>query len=112
VAITDEASAARAATALLERGVKTVMITLGAEGAYVAGEDFRGLVPGFRVIPVDTTAAGDVFNGALAIALAENTPLPDAVRFANAAAALSVCSHGAQPSVPARHDIDAFLSSR
>jgi ribokinase len=112
IAIADEASAARAATVLLERGVKTVLITLGARGAYVAGEEFQGIVPGFSVTAVDTTAAGDVFNGALAIALADQTPLPDAVRFANAAAALSVCSRGAQPSVPNRRDIDAFLSSR
>ena len=112
VAIADEASAARAANVLLDRGVKTVLITLGPQGAYVAGEEFQGIVPGFSVTAVDTTAAGDVFNGALAIALAEKNPLPDAVRFANAAAALSVTRLGAQPSVPTRRDIDTFLSSR
>lgn len=112
VAIENEVGATTAATALLARGVKTVLITLGPQGTYVAGEEFRGIVPGFSVTPVDTTAAGDVFNGALAIALAEKKPLRNAVRFANAAAALSVTKRGAQPSAPSRRDIDAFLSSR
>ena len=111
VAIEDEAGAARAATALRARGVHTVLITLGPRGTYVAGEEFQGMVPGFIVTAVDTTAAGDVFNGALAVALAEKAPLGGAVRFANAAAALSVTKRGAQPSVPSRRDIDAFLSS-
>jgi len=60
---------------------------------------------------VDTTAAGDVFNGALAVALAEARPLSDAIRFANAAAALSVTKLGAQPSAPRRADIESFLAS-
>ncbi len=112
VTIENEVGVTTAATALLARGVKTVLITLGPQGTYVAGAEFRGVVPGFSVTPVDTTAAGDVFNGALAIALAEKKPLRDAVRFANAAAALSVTKRGAQPSAPSRRDIDAFLSSR
>ena len=112
VTIENEAGAATAATALRARGVETVLITLGVQGVFVAGADFCGIVPGFSVTPVDTTAAGDVFNGALAVALAEKKPLQEAVRFANAAAALSVTKLGAQPSAPWRQEIEAFLSAR
>ena len=70
-----------------------------------------GIVPGFKVKPVDTTAAGDVFNGALAVAMAEGRPLAEAVRFANAAAAISVTRLGAQPSAPKRAEIEQMLKS-
>jgi ribokinase len=66
-------------------------------------------VPGFKVKTVDSTAAGDIFNGALSVALVEGKALPAAVRFANAAAALSVTQLGAQPSAPNRADIEKFL---
>jgi ribokinase len=75
----------------------------------VASPQFSGWVPAFAVDPVDTTAAGDVFNGALAVALSEGQPLATAVRFANAAAALSVMQLGAQPSAPHRQQIEDFL---
>ncbi len=104
------AAAARAADRLRARGVGTVIVTLGAQGAFVASAGFRGRVPGFKVKPVDTTGAGDFFNGALAAALAEGRPLTDAVRFAHAAAALSVTRPGAQPSAPTRAEIDRFLA--
>ena len=106
---TDQA-AARAADRLLTRGVQTVILTLGARGAFVATKEGRQLVPGFKVKPVDTTAAGDVFNGALAVKLAEGRPLIEAVRFANAAGALSVTKLGAQPSAPTRREIERFLA--
>ncbi len=109
IAVSDAASAQCAADALHGRGVETVIVTLGAAGAYVAGAGFTGLVPAFPVTAVDTTAAGDVFNGALAVALAEGEPLPDAVRFGCAAAALSVTKLGAQPSAPQRADVEAML---
>jgi ribokinase len=112
IKVSDEFSAARAAATLRRRGVETVVITLGARGAYVNGPGERRLVPGFKVKPVDTTAAGDVFNGALAVALAEGKALADAVRFANAAAALSVTKRGAQPSAPRRREIVRFLKAR
>ena len=67
-------------------------------------------MPGFKVKPVDTTAAGDIFNGALVVALGEGRDLIESARFANAAAALSVTRMGAQPSVPTRREIDEFLS--
>jgi ribokinase len=104
--------AGRAADWLLARGVGTVIITLGRRGALVATKEGRTLAPGFAVKAVDTTAAGDIFNGALAVALVEGRPLPEAVRFANAAAAISVTRLGAQPSAPARAEIDAFLAAR
>ena len=102
--------AARAAAALQASGIETVIVTLGARGVFVASGEFTGAVPAFPVEPVDTTAAGDVFNGALAVLLAENRPLLSAVRFASAAAALSVTRLGAQPSAPSRRDIEALLA--
>jgi len=102
-----------AAEALLAKGPKTIVLTLGARGAYVAGAGVSGtLVPGFAVRAVDSTAAGDVHCGALAVALVERRPLLEAVRFANAAAALSVTKLGAQPSAPQREDVEALLSGR
>jgi ribokinase len=109
IAVNDDASAAAAAAKLRARGVQTVIITLGARGAFVATEKGDQLVPGFKVKAMDTTAAGDVFNGALAVALAEGQPLDLAVRFANAAAAISVTQLGAQPSAPTRPEIEKFL---
>jgi ribokinase len=100
-----------AAGALLKKGLRIVMLTLGARGVFVATSDIREWVPGFQVDPIDTTAAGDVFNGALAVALAENRPLLEAARFANAAAALSVTQLGAQPSAPRRDQIETLLDS-
>ena len=100
----------RAVRKLMRRGVAQVIVTLGARGALIANEHGTELVPGFRVRAVDTTAAGDIFNGALAVALAEGQPLHKSVRMANAAAALSVMRMGAQPSAPARRAIDQFLS--
>ena len=104
---TDMAEAARK---LMGRGVKAVLITLGARGVFVADEKNRTIVPAGKVKAVDTTAAGDVFNGALAVALAEGRALLDAARFANAAAALSVTKWGAQPSAPERKDIERFIA--
>lgn len=109
VPVIDDDSAAKAAGRLLKRGVRNVILTLGRRGALVAGVDLRQRVPGFKVTAVDTTAAGDVFNGAFAVALGEGRPLLDAVRFANAAAAISVTRFGAQPSAPKRREIDRML---
>jgi ribokinase len=109
IQVTDDAAAARACARLRSRGVGTVILTLGARGAFLADAGGQRLVPGFKVKAVDSTAAGDIFNGALGVALAERKTLPDAVRFANAAAALSVTRVGAQPSAPVRADIERFL---
>lgn len=112
VEISDEESLREAARALIDAGVKTVVITLGPEGAYISGPEHEGMAPGFRADPVDTTAAGDTFNGALALALVEGRPLFEAMRFAGAAAALSVGKMGAQPSIPFRRDIEEFLQGK
>jgi ribokinase len=112
IRIRNQSAARRASTHLLNAGVGMVIITLGKRGAWLATSTQQRLIGGFKVAPVDTTAAGDVFNGALAVALGEGRPVEVAVRFANAAAALSVTRPGAQPSVPRRAAIDRMLSSR
>jgi ribokinase len=109
IKVDSEPSAAKAAAKLRTRGVKTVIITLGARGAFVAAGDGELMVRGFKASAVDTTAAGDVFNGALAVALGEGQTLAEAVRFANAAAAISVTRLGAQPSAPTRREIEKML---
>ncbi|HEX4414132.1 MAG TPA: PfkB family carbohydrate kinase, partial [Lacipirellulaceae bacterium] len=112
VKVTDEVSCSRAADILLGKGIKTVIITLGGRGSYVATATSAQLVPGFKVKAVDTTAAGDTFNGALAVALAEGMPMLDAVRFANAAGAISVTRLGAQPSAPKRSEVEKLVSGK
>jgi ribokinase len=112
IAVNDEGAAAKAADALLRRGVENVILTLGARGAFIAGRQGRGMVKGYKVKAVDTTAAGDVFNGTLAVALAEGKSLLDAAQFASAAAAISVTRLGAQTSAPTRKEIDRMLATR
>jgi ribokinase len=109
IKVTGPDAARKAGRILLKRGVATAILTLGSQGAWIATRDCEQHVAGFKVKAVDTTAAGDTFNGALAVALAEGKSLLEAVRFANAAAALSVMKRGAQPSVPRRTKIDALL---
>jgi ribokinase len=112
IAVNNDDDAARAALALHDKGIATVIITLGSRGVWLS-ENGRGkLVPGFKVKAVDTIAAGDTFNGALVTALLEGKMMADAVRFAHAAAAIAVTRPGAQPSVPWREEIDAFLQQQ
>lgn len=111
IKVTDPAAAAKACSKLRSRGVGIVILTLGGRGAFLADADGPRLVPGYKVKTVDSTAAGDIFNGALGVALAEGKTVLDAVRFANAAAALSVTRLGAQPSAPSRADIEKFIRS-
>ncbi|MBA7803693.1 ribokinase [Citrobacter freundii] len=112
IRVENDEDAAKAALALHAKGIHTVLITLGSRGVWasVNGEGHR--VPGFKVDAVDTIAAGDTFNGALITALLEETPLPEAIRFAHAAAAIAVTRKGAQPSVPWREEIEAFLGQQ
>ncbi len=110
VAVNDETTASQAADVLHKKGVNTVMVTMGAKGVYVSSKEFSGMVPTLSVKAVDATAAGDVFNGALAVAMAEKMPLREAVSFANTAAALSVTKLGAQPSAPTREEIKKALA--
>ncbi len=112
IQVRNEADAARAAETLRARSVDTVIITLGSRGAFISSDEFTGYAPCFSVECVDATAAGDVFNGALAAALTEGKEIREAVRFACAAAAISVTRMGAQPSAPKREEIEAFLNAR
>ncbi|MGK0706541.1 ribokinase [Yokenella regensburgei] len=109
IRVENDEDAARAAGVLHDKGIETVIITLGSRGVWasVKGEGQR--VPGFKVKAIDTIAAGDTFNGALVTALLEDKPLAEAIRFAHAAAAIAVTRKGAQPSVPWRKEIDEFL---
>lgn len=104
--------AARAAKALHDKGIATVIITLGSKGVWLSQNGEGKLVAGFRVKAVDTIAAGDTFNGALVTALLEGKQMDSAVRFAHAAAAIAVTRPGAQPSVPWRKEIDDFLAQQ
>ncbi len=102
----------KAAIRLAEMGPETVIITLGAQGSYIRRRSEQFYLPPFKVSPVDTTAAGDTYCGALAVALLEGQSLRDATIFATAASAISVTRMGAQPSIPTRQEIDAFLKER
>jgi ribokinase len=95
-----------AAKDLCARGVRSVVVTLGERGALLVEQEGSRLFPAYPVQPVDTTAAGDAFNGALACALAEGQVLEAAIPFANAAGALAATKRGAQDSLPARREID------
>lgn len=97
------------ARALLKRGARGVVLKLGEQGAYFCDGVSEVFSPGFPVNAADTTAAGDIFNAGLAVALAEGLELTGALRFANAAAAISVTRAGAQSSVPSRAEVDSFL---
>jgi ribokinase len=103
-----EDGAGRAAEALVARGVGTVIVTLGEAGALARGRGGAQRAAGVPVKAVDTTAAGDAFNGALAVALAEGRDLPGVLRFANTAAALTCTRRGAQPSLPTRAEVSAM----
>ncbi len=104
---------ADAAQALLAQGAGAVVVTLGGQGALLAtGRGETQIIPGRSVSHVvDTTAAGDCFTAALAVALAEGEALPQAAAFAHAAAALSVTQAGAQPSLPSRADVMRFVAN-
>lgn len=111
IAVRSRNDMAEASHRLRQRGPKAVLITLGSKGVFVSAEGTETLLPAFDVKAVDTTAAGDVFNGALAVALAEGLTLLEAARFASAAAALSSTKMGAQPSAPKRSEIEFFLKT-
>jgi ribokinase len=114
ILVADENSAAEAAEVLHDRGTETVIITMGSRGAFLSdkGSGISKLVPGFSVQAVDTTAAGDVFNGQLAVSLAEDKDLERAVLEAHAAAAISVQKLGAQSSIPRREETCYFIEEK
>jgi ribokinase len=108
----DDSWAAEAAQKLLALGPATVLITLGERGCYLATGTRRRLIASYPVSVVDTTAAGDAFNGALAVALAEGREIDDAIAFANAAGALATTRAGAQPSLAWRAELETLLAPR
>src|ERR1044072_2322079 len=108
IKVNDQSSAKQAANFFHNKGIETVIITIGAHGAFVFHENKYSMIPGHKVNVVDTTAAGDVFNGALVVALSEGKTMEDAVTFACKAAAISVTRLGAQASAPAREEVESF----
>ena len=104
--------AKRAAKKLLSMGVKNVIITLGVNGAYYTDGDREIQISGIKVKAVETTGAGDAFNGGFATALGEGMDIETALKFANCTAALSVTRLGAAESMPSREDIDAFMKEK
>lgn len=111
ISVTEEESAGKAADYFLNKGVKNVLITMGSRGVYIAAGKRRGLLPAYQVDAIDTTGAGDAFNGGLAAALAEGKDIWDAAKFANALAAISVQRIGTTPAMPDRSEIDVFIKS-
>ena len=110
ITVNNLADAEAAADAFLARGVRNVIITLGAQGAFVKNAQTRAHVPAISAGPVvETTGAGDAFNGGFAVALSEGADLIEAVRFGCATAGISVTRPGTAPSMPTRAEIDALL---
>ena len=112
VKITDKESADRAAQVFFDKGVQNVLITMGGQGVYIHTEGQSEIIPAYKVDAIDTTGAGDAFNGGLITALAEGKSLRKAAKFANATAALSVQHIGTTPAMPTRKEIDAFFLER
>lgn len=106
VQVFDVESAWKAAETLKEKGIQIVIITMGAAGALVLSDEFTGMVASPKVITTDTTAAGDTFNGAIAVALSEGKPIQEATNFACQAAAIAVTRLGAQSSIPYRKELE------
>jgi ribokinase len=109
--VNDIPSAEAAAQTLLGRNLRTVIVTLGANGALIVTNDFTKHVAPFKVDVVDTTAAGDAFIGGFASALLQNEPLEEAVRYGCACGALAATKFGAQPSLPGREEVERFIGS-
>lgn len=112
IKVFDDGSAQQAANVLHDKGIHTVMITLGSKGVWLS-ENYKGeLIQGFKVKAIDTTAAGDTFNGAFVTGLLEGMQTKQAITFAHAAAALSVTRFGAQTSIPTRQETNEFLAQQ
>jgi len=109
VKVEDEKSAREAAEILRKKGVANLIITMGTKGSFLVTEEQAILIPTKKVKAVDTTAAGDAFNGALAYAIAEQKPLEEAIRFANLTGAFSATKLGAQPSMPTLDELHQFM---
>jgi ribokinase len=105
IKVTDEQSALKAATFLHDKGIEMVIITMGSAGAFLLSNGQHEMISAPTVEAIDTTAAGDTFNGALVVALSEGKTIQQSIAFANKAAAISVTRIGAQSSVPFRKEI-------
>lgn len=112
IKVFDLQSAKSAAGALGRKGIKTVIITMGNMGALVLHDNVFNHIPAVPVDAIDTTAAGDVFNGALAVALSEGKDIIQATRFASMAAAISVTKLGAQASAPSKQELEIFIAAK
>ena len=112
IEVTDMTGARRAAEAIHAMGVRNVVITLGGDGSLIYDGGRFEHVDAFRVAAVDTTAAGDTYNGVLACCMAEGQGLVEAAREASAAAAISVTRMGAQTAAPTRKEVKEFLVNR
>lgn len=111
IKVENEISAKKAAEVLRTKGVSNVIITMGSQGSFLCTDDKVAMIPTRRIAAVDTTAAGDAFNGALAYSVAKGEALDEAVHFANLAGALSATKMGAQPSMPTSDELQKFMIS-
>ena len=109
--VEDESSAAKAANILFDRGINNVVITIGDQGVYYKTADEMGFVPPFKIESVDTTSAGDAFNGAFVSCLTKNIPIDESVKFGCAAGALAVSKKGVQDSMPYSNEILSFMEN-
>lgn len=107
--VKSESQIKEAASVLLSKGPKNIIITLGAKGALVKTREIEQFISAYKVNAIDTTAAGDIYCGCLAVAMVEGKTITEAVQFASAASAISVTRMGAQPSAPDRREIEEFM---
>jgi ribokinase len=110
--VQDAGSAEAAARTLLGKGAKTVIVTLGANGSLIVTRDETKHIPAFKVDVVDTTAAGDAFIGGFASAILQGLDNAEAAGYGNACGALAATKPGAQPSIPTRAEVEAFMHAR
>ncbi|MEC8914756.1 MAG: ribokinase, partial [Candidatus Neomarinimicrobiota bacterium] len=110
ISATTGKEAKEAARILMDKGVETVILTLGSRGSLLLTATVESFFPAIQVDVVDTTAAGDAFCGALAASLANGSTIEEAVKTGNAAGALAVTKLGAEPSLPKKADLDQFLA--
>ena len=99
-----------AAQAMHDRGVKTLIITMGEHGAYYSGADGAFMMPAFKITPVDSTAAGDAFNGGFAVSIAGGKVIKEAMRYASACGAITTMRRGSMPSLPNAEEVEQFLN--
>ena len=111
IAVNNVEDAKKAAEVFHNQGINTVLITLGAKGVYASQNGVGEIIEGFKIQVKDTTAAGDTFNAGFLVALLEGKDFKDAIKFAHAAAAISVSREGAQPSIPNRNEVLEFLKN-